>query len=251
MKIKLPIALVIVVALSAAIGWALSQGSSPRRPRPPVVRRAVARPKPGLPKGTSYVAVARGGTLEVFRGPDVRQRSLVLNKAISAGAQLTVLVRKVQPGAVQIYLPVRPNGSTGWVKARDVKLLTDHLALTVRLRSRRLVVAESGKTTRTIPIGVGRAVTPTPTGTYYITELLKQPDPGGAYGPYAYGLSAYSGVIQQFGRGGNGQVGIHGTNEPQLVGTNVSHGCIRLRNSDIVWLTKRLPLGTPVSINRD
>jgi lipoprotein-anchoring transpeptidase ErfK/SrfK len=215
-----------------------------------VARRVVVRPKPGLPKGTSYVAVSRGGTLQVFRGPDERQRSLVLTKAISAGAPLTVLVHKVQRGSVQIYLPVRPNGATGWVKASSVKLLTTDLALTIRLHSHRLVVAESGRTMRTISIGVGRAVTPTPTGTYFITELLKQPDPAGAYGPYAFGLSAYSGVIQQFGRGGNGQVGIHGTNEPQLVGTDVSHGCIRLRNSDIVWLTKRLPLGTPVSIDR-
>jgi lipoprotein-anchoring transpeptidase ErfK/SrfK len=103
---------------------------------------------------------------------------------------------------------------------------------------------------RAFKIGVGRAVTPTPTGTYFITELLKQPDPAGPYGPFAYGLSAYSGVLSHFGRGGNGQIGIHGTDEPQFVGTNVSHGCIRLRNPDILWLRQRLPLGTPVSISR-
>jgi lipoprotein-anchoring transpeptidase ErfK/SrfK len=103
---------------------------------------------------------------------------------------------------------------------------------------------------RAFKIGVGRAVTPTPTGTYFITELLKQPDPAGPYGPFAYGLSAYSGVLSHFGRGGNGQIGIHGTDEPQFVGTNVSHGCIRLRNPDILWLRQRLPLGTPVSISQ-
>jgi lipoprotein-anchoring transpeptidase ErfK/SrfK len=149
-----------------------------------------------------------------------------------------------------VYLPVRPNGGTGWVKARAVKLRTTAYRLTIRLRSHRLLVSVGRRTVRRFRIGVGRAVTPTPTGTYFITELLRQPDPSGPYGPYAFGLSAHSGVLSHFGRGGNGQIGIHGTDEPALVGTDVSHGCIRLHNRDIIWLTKRLPLGTPVIINR-
>jgi lipoprotein-anchoring transpeptidase ErfK/SrfK len=98
------------------------------------------------------------------------------------------------------------------------------------------------------PVGVGRrAVTPTPFGLYYVTELLKQSDPAGPYGPYAFGLSAHSDVLHEFA-GGNGEIGIHGTNDPSAVGTNVSHGCIRVYNSVISRLAHELPLGTPVRI---
>ena len=88
---------------------------------------------------------------------------------------------------------------------------------------------------------------PTPTGTFYITELLKQSNAQGAYGPYAFGLSAFSNVLQSFG-GGPGQIGLHGTNEPGVLGTSASHGCIRVSNTIIVRLAGLLPLGTPVVI---
>ena len=97
------------------------------------------------------------------------------------------------------------------------------------------------------PIGVGRAVTPTPRGLAYVTQLLKQPDPHGVYGPWAFGLSIYSRVLTSFG-GGPGEVGIHGTDEPAGIGRDVSHGCIRLRNRAIERLARIVPLGTPVFI---
>ena len=80
-------------------------------------------------------------------------------------------------------------------------------------------------------------------------ELLQQANPSGAYGPYAFGLSAYSNVLYSFG-GGPGQIGLQGTNEPGALGTNVSHGCIRISNSGISRLARILPLGTPVQITR-
>ena len=96
-------------------------------------------------------------------------------------------------------------------------------------------------------IGVGRSLTPTPSGLYYTTALLKQPDPKGIYGPYAVALSAHSTVLDEFA-GGNGRIGLHGTNEPSGIGSNVSHGCIRVPNSVIRRLARLLPLGTPVRI---
>ena len=102
---------------------------------------------------------------------------------------------------------------------------------------------------RTFPIAVGKPSTPTPVGHFFITELLKQPDPGGVYGPYAFGTSAYSDVLMHFGNGGNGQIGIHGTDQPWVIGTSASHGCIRLYNRDIAWLSQHIPIGTPVRIS--
>jgi lipoprotein-anchoring transpeptidase ErfK/SrfK len=98
-------------------------------------------------------------------------------------------------------------------------------------------------------IAKGRAVSPTPTGRYFVTDLLRPPDPQGFYGPYALGLSAHSPVYTTFA-GGDGQVGLHGTNQPSVLGTDVSHGCIRVANPVITRLARLVPLGTPVDISR-
>jgi lipoprotein-anchoring transpeptidase ErfK/SrfK len=95
---------------------------------------------------------------------------------------------------------------------------------------------------------VGDRATPTPTGRFYIVELIRTDDPRGAYGPYAYGLSAHSPVLARFA-GGDGRVGLHGTNQPGLLGRDVSHGCIRVRNGAISLLARHLPLGTPVVVH--
>ena len=102
---------------------------------------------------------------------------------------------------------------------------------------------------KTYPAAIGKADTPTPGGTYFIRVLLKPPNPNGDYGPYAYGLSGYSSVLTTY-NGGDGVIGIHGTSQPQVIGTDASHGCIRLRNSDITDLVThyKLQLGTPVRI---
>jgi L,D-transpeptidase catalytic domain len=253
-RVKFPLALAFVVLVSTIIGWALGQGGPPAIPRPvDAPHRQVPRYLARLPAGWSYIAVARGRSLAVYRRPGRHPgRPLkVLTTKLSAGSPLALRVRHARMPWIEIYLPIRPNDSSGWVRVSAVKLLTTPWALTVRLNSHRLLVSRANRLVRNLSIGVGQAVTPTPTGVYFITELLKQPDPTGLYGPYAFGLSAYSGVLSHFGRGGNGQIGIHGTDQPWLVGTNVSHGCIRLRNRDIIWLTKQLPLGTPVRINRD
>jgi lipoprotein-anchoring transpeptidase ErfK/SrfK len=96
-------------------------------------------------------------------------------------------------------------------------------------------------------VAVGASSTPTPRGTFYVTSLLRQPDPTGGYGPYAFGLSGYSPVIKHFA-GGPGQIGLHGTNASWSIGQSVTHGCIRVSNRVITMLAGKLPLGTPVVV---
>jgi L,D-transpeptidase catalytic domain len=249
-KIPFPIALLAVVIVAGGIGWALthSLSNSKQAPKPKTSRKGAL---PGLPRGWAYIAIARVHRLALHRSPARGRVTMRLRNPTSIGSPLTLLVRKTRGRWLQAYLPMRPNDSLAWVSRSSVKVVTTSWALGVHLGSHKLIVAREDRVVRRIPIGVGRAVTPTPTGTYFITELLKQPNPNGLYGPYAFGLSAYSGVLQQFGRGGNGQVGIHGTNDPSLVGTDVSHGCIRLRNRDILWLIRQVPLGTPVRIRHN
>ena len=162
---------------------------------------------------------------------------------------LVFLVKQRRPGWLQVYLPVRPNLSSGWVRASQLRLAADPYRVEVQLRRHRLIAWRGARRIVEQPIAVGKALSPTPTGRYYVTDLLRPPDPNGFYGPYAFGLSAHSPVFTTF-EGGDGQVGIHGTNDPAAIGSDVSHGCIRVSNATITRLAKLLPLGTPVTIRR-
>ena len=75
-------------------------------------------------------------------------------------------------------------------------------------------------------------------------ELLRVPGET-IYGPYAFGTSDYS-VLSEWPHGG--VVGIHGTDQPSLIPGRPSHGCIRMRNHDIVYLARHLPIGAPVHV---
>ena len=142
---------------------------------------------------------------------------------------------------------MRPNGSTGWVKATDVTLACNPYRIQVMLTSSAQVFKD-GQQIQDIPIGVAHDNTPTPGGLYYTTELIKTPDPSGAYGPYAFGLSGFSDTLTTF-NGGPGQLGIHGTNEPS---SHRHPGQPRLHPHEQRGhhpLAHVLPLGTPVQID--
>lgn len=146
-----------------------------------------------------------------------------------------------------MLLPVRPNGSEGWIRTEDVTLSTHPYRIVVALSALRITVYEGDAVILDEPVGLGTQDTPTPGGRYYIKELLQPPNPNGGYGPYAYGLSGFSNELTSFA-GGNGVIGIHGTNDPSSIGRQVSHGCIRMSNAGITRLAGILPLGVPVEI---
>jgi lipoprotein-anchoring transpeptidase ErfK/SrfK len=199
------------------------------------------------PAQTSIVAQAVGRAVYVYRSPHARKPFLRLPNPTGNHTPLVFLVKSRTNGWEQVYLPVRPNGSTGWVRDRAVSLALDPYRVQVSLGAHRVRVWKDSRLIDNEPAGVGRSVLPTPRGTYFIVVLLKQPNPYGVYGPYAFGLSAYSTVLQSFG-GGPGEIGLHGTDYPAGLGTNVSHGCIRISNTGITKLAAVLPLGTPVRI---
>jgi lipoprotein-anchoring transpeptidase ErfK/SrfK len=196
------------------------------------------------------VAEATGATVDVYHTPSSPEPARVLDRAAEASGRLVFLV-VADPGGdrLEALLPVRPNGSRGWLRRDQVTLSRNPFAVQVALGAHHLVVTEAGQAVLEAPIGVGTSNTPTPGGTYYIKELLRPPDPVGPYGPYAYGLSGYSNTLDDFA-GGEGVIGLHGTNDPASLGTDVSHGCIRLANEVVSRLVEEvgLPLGTPVAI---
>jgi hypothetical protein len=145
---------------------------------------------------------------------------------------------------LQIRIPARPNNRTGWVERSaltEFHVVRTHLK--IDRRALRATLYRSGKKIWTSRIGIGGASTPTPAGRFIVREVLKSL--GGAYGPWAFGTSAYS-VLSDWP--GGGVVGMHGTNQPELIPGRPSHGCIRVPNPKIVQLKKLMPIGTPVRI---
>jgi len=147
----------------------------------------------------------------------------------------------------RVSLPMLPNNRTGWVPGSalgDVGKVRTWIRID---RGRlRLTLLRSGRVVMRVRIGVGRSMWPTPSGRYYVRNRLSGRRLGLIYGPLAFGTSAHSTVLTDWP--GGGVIGIHGTNQPGLLPGRVSHGCIRLRNRDILRLGRRVRLGTPISI---
>jgi lipoprotein-anchoring transpeptidase ErfK/SrfK len=203
-----------------------------------------------------YIATPIGKP-DVFTNPGSGAASIPIDAKTDAGAPTTfAVVGDASPGAVlpypgwyQVALPTRPNKSVGWVRQASVKITKTPLRIRVDLAARRLTVENGGIDVFSAKVAVGTTDNPTPTGAAYVTELIANSSPKGAYGPYAFGLSFHSDTLSEF-EGGDGRVGIHGTNQPKLIGQRVSHGCIRLSNDDIKSLVDlQLPLGVPVFIS--
>jgi L,D-transpeptidase catalytic domain len=147
---------------------------------------------------------------------------------------------------LKIRVPKRPNGLTGWVRETALgELHTVHTFVRINKHTLRLTLYDRGRKRLSARIGVGKAGTPTPTGRFWIREKFRV---GGntIYGPRAIGTSAYAPTLSDWP--GGGVVGLHGTNQPGLIPGRPSHGCVRLRNRDILRLYRLAPTGTPIEI---
>ncbi len=195
----------------------------------------------------ALVARANAGTVSVLDAPRAGAPARELAGVSDFGFRRTFLVLGEDGEFLKVLLPERPNGSTGWVRAADVAVEHVDHEIRIDLTARTLRWTENGNAVLETPIAVGSKQYPTPTGRFFVTDLLDTGESGGAYGPYAVGLSAHSDVLTEFG-GGDGQVGIHGTNDPSSIGRPVSHGCVRVANDIIARLATTVPIGTQVTI---
>ena len=148
---------------------------------------------------------------------------------------------------VRVRLPMRPNGRTGWVpRSRLGGYRLTESSFTIDRARKRATFYRRGKAIWRAPVGVGQPQWPTPPGHFYVRSRLLPLDASGIYGIFAFGTSAYSDVLTDWPRGG--MVGVHGTNEPGLIPGRISHGCVRVRNSNMARLRELMSLGTPVQI---
>jgi hypothetical protein len=191
-------------------------------------RRAVevhARPSPASATVTKLHFRTEDGFPEVY---------LVLRRRVSGGRTW-----------LQIAVPMRPNGTVGWVVRSGLGRLNRVATwLVVNRASLRISFFDEGRRLWGAPVGIGKPSTPTPRGLFWVREEFVLPNQA-FYGPYAFGTSAYASISDW---PGGGVVGVHGTNAPQLIPGRPSHGCVRLRNRDVLWLARHVPVGTPVAI---
>ena len=146
----------------------------------------------------------------------------------------------------RVWLAIRPNGSRGWVKEGSLAFYTTSAKIVIDLSERKLSVYRRGELKGEYSVAVGRPGLETPTGFFFINQKLEPPRPGGAYGVLAIGISAFQPKLAYWEQGG--PVAIHGTNEPWLIGKAISHGCVRMRDKDVLAVSKLVPAGSPVVV---
>jgi lipoprotein-anchoring transpeptidase ErfK/SrfK len=244
-------AIVALVLVAGGVVLAASGGSGTEKAAPTTTLPTASGPAVNATfTAAAYrTATTKGGDVPVYASPDPNAQPVAtLPKQTEYLLPRTFLVFDQYADWLHVYLPTRPNSSTAWIKSSDVRLgapLTYQIR--VSLADKTLTLLHNGAVVFTEPAGIGTADDPTPTGVFYYTDPLDLANqPGTAYGAYAIGLSGHSNVLTDF-EGGDGQIAIHGTNDPGSIGTPVSHGCVRVQN-DVVLKLAKLPLGTPVVI---
>jgi lipoprotein-anchoring transpeptidase ErfK/SrfK len=244
------------VAVAAPAGRAAAPAAS-TPPAGPCAPPQTACPAPAsgevvLSNQTTFTTWAYAGMASAVR-QDPRSSSprvAVLHLSTEDGfPEVYVVLRQRVVGRTtwaQVRVPLKPAARTGWVPRTaldDFNRITTELILD-RARER-LRLYRAGRLVLEVAAGVGTPSTPTPAGSYWLREGF--PVRGvGAYGPYAFGTSAYSTTLTDWP--GGGVIGLHGTDEPQLVPGHPSHGCIRVRNADILALSRLVSIGTPLLV---
>jgi lipoprotein-anchoring transpeptidase ErfK/SrfK len=244
-----------VGVLAAAPGSrAPKAGSKLIEPLPRPVRPAFV-PGPARPLGSTrylstYAPVLRPTVARARPGANAASVAPVATQTPEGTANIVEVLGRRHDAAGHLWVKARlatlPNGRAGWLpraavggySAVDTHLVIDLARLTATL-------TKAGRVVFRARVAVGQARLPTPRGEFYVRNRLTR-FAGPTYGPVAFGTSARSEHLTDWP--GGGFIGIHGTDQPQLIPGRVSHGCIRLRNEDILTLAKRMPIGTPLTI---
>lgn len=200
-----------------------------------------------LPSHSSLVALSRLA-LDVYSRPgDSEPRQTLDGHTILGTPTIVAVIGEIDDGWVEVMVPGRPNGSTGYVRTDDVELFVVDGRILIDLSERSLTYFQGDQEVLATSVAVGNQRSPTPTGLFFVTDAVVVTDGSGPWGPRALGLSARSDTITEF-NGGDGIIGIHGTNKPSSIGKAVSLGCVRLPNDVIEDLFELVAVGTPVEI---
>jgi lipoprotein-anchoring transpeptidase ErfK/SrfK len=238
-----------VAAVLAAI-WprSVSAVSAPATTTTTVVVPSSTVPKPVV--RTFEAADAVVPAVALYESPGAPEPTDSMPNPTVERVPLAFLVKEHgPPGWLLVQVSRRPNELTAWIHASDVALREVGSRIVVEREARQLTVyrGTSSDVLFQAPVATGAPATPTPLGSFFIDVVVKVNRPSGAYGPYQLSVAGFSDVLRSFG-GGPGQIAIHGTNHPELIGEFVSNGCVRMKNDDVAALADLAPVGTPVEI---
>jgi lipoprotein-anchoring transpeptidase ErfK/SrfK len=216
-------------------------------PHTPTVSGTWKPTEPASP--TSYeVADAAGPVVHLYEAPDVPLASKPeMANPTWEGLPVVFLVLDDQGDWLHVRVSSRPNNMTAWVARSEVRLRTVPNRVLIEVGARRVTVFHGDTVLLQDTVAVGTDGTPTPLGDFFVDGAVKVPYDTGPYGAYQVSVSGFSEVLQSFG-GGVGQIAMHGTNRPELLGQAVSNGCVRMTNDNITKVVQLAPLGTPVKI---
>jgi lipoprotein-anchoring transpeptidase ErfK/SrfK len=243
----------VLALLTASCSTAGDEVAAPETAASQTPSPSVAEPLPPLLGRGTYVAATAARKIIVFREPDTATADFVLDTRNPFGQRTSMLVVGARRDAegdpwYEVSLPIRPNGSTGWMRGYELRLRRAEDRVVIDLSDRTLHRFHGGALVDRYSVAVGTPDSPTTTGTFFVWAQVPQSNPYGSYGIYALGLSGFSDTYTEW-EGSNGRIAIHGTSDPSDRGQRVSHGCIRVYNADMASLTD-LPMGTPVVIRR-
>ncbi len=249
MRAAIVAGVVALLAVGGVVGWALLRDDSTVAPKKraaaPTTTTAAPQPQP------SVTATQKVPELTAYQDPVETSPAVTkLTDKTEYNIPRTYLVtdQTSHPGWLNVLLPIRPNDTSGWIKASDVTLGTTDYEIRIEVGAHKLTLLKLGQPILESGVVVGADKTPTPPGNFYVTDPLDlHSQPNAGYGVFALGISGYSNVLTSF-KGGPGQLAVHGTNNPDQVGQNISNGCVRVPNDVIEKVALQAPLGTPVTI---
>ncbi|HVM01627.1 MAG TPA: L,D-transpeptidase family protein, partial [Acidimicrobiales bacterium] len=210
-------------------GRTLSVGVAPPAPSPATVADAV------------------GSRVPLYSAPHQDEPDDWLDNPTWEGLPVVFLVHGRSGDWLNVQVSIRPNQATAWVRASDVALRQVTQRVVVDISARTLTAYDGDRVLMQVPVAPGLSSTPTPRGDFFVDGAVALRDPTGPYGSHQISVAAFSDVHYSFG-GGIGQIAIHGTNNPALIGTPASNGCVRMTNADVAALASMVPIGTPVKI---
>ena len=244
-----------VVATVAVLVVALA-GCAKDDPAGPISAQAAATTtKPPTIQGdwadTGYlVADAKGPKVTLYTDPaddKVNPYKASIDNPTWEGLPAVFLVLEDKGDWLKVRVSSRPNGMTAWIKRSEVATRRVPNHVVVQVGARKATVYHGDRVLMQATVAVGTDRTPTPLGEFFVDGVVDVPNDGGAYGAFQISVAGFSDALKSFG-GGPGQIAMHGTNRPNLLGQAVSNGCVRMNNDDITKMVDLAPTGTPVAI---
>jgi lipoprotein-anchoring transpeptidase ErfK/SrfK len=209
-----------------------------------------AAPRPTVPKPPFTAADANVAEIPVYASVGDAEPIITLTNPTPENVPLTLLVKEPgPPGWLKVQYNRRPNGAIGFIRESTVvqRGVSNRIVVSISAKTLTVYRGTGSEVLFQAPVATGKPQTPTPTGDFYIDVVVKVDRPTGVFGPYQLSVAAFSETLQSFA-GGPGQMAIHGTNQPWLIGEDASNGCVRMNNADVVALKPFAPAGTPVTV---